>query len=97
MKITPITLPNFAYFESDNVYTGSQQGFRFRVEPQNGQFAACVWYGPYCQEKSEIVASQTFPLDESGRQQAADWLTEQVAAYLQKVSEGTQPDGRRFY
>ena len=38
---------------------------------------AAVWIGPFCYEKSELLAEQEFPLDQDGFVACLDWIDQQ--------------------
>lgn len=84
-------LPVLHSFENNNVFTGSFGQMRFKITPKlvkpEGSKAVdltvstlfCeVWYGQFCYEKSEIEATNEFPISEQGREELRLWLTEQI-------------------
>lgn len=84
-------LPVLHSFENNNVFTGSFGQMRFKITPKlvkpDGSKTVdltvstlfCeVWYGQFCYEKSEIEATNEFPISEQGREELRLWLTEQI-------------------
>ncbi len=88
--MSQLFLPTLHWFAMNNLFTGSQGEFRFRIipnvvmaTPKEVDFAASslhveYWHGPFCYEKSEMEAEATFPLSEEGRQALADYLTDHI-------------------
>lgn len=89
-------IPELLYFKNRNDFTGSvnnpgRREFRYRLspaaeKPENGTekllIRAEVWFGPFCYEKSKMEASADFPMDESGRNAAVDWVAGEYAAMI---------------
>ena len=85
-----IYLPTLHTFAMDNIFTGSQGEFRFRIVPQvvklnpkevdftQSTIIAQFWHGPFCYEKSTVEGENTFPMTEEGRLQMQQWLQENV-------------------
>ncbi len=83
-------LPTLHYFAMDNLFTGSMGAFRFRVQPNvvkatpkevdftQSSMTVEYWHGPFCYEKSEMEAKETFPLTEEGREQMRSWLVSNI-------------------
>ena len=79
-------IPTLHTFAMGNIFTGSHQEFRFRIEPtivmktkkevdmEESSITATFWHGPYCYEKSTMEAQQTFPMTEEGRLAMKEWL-----------------------
>ena len=69
-------LPVLHSFENNNVFTGSYGALRFKVTPaitmknpkevdmEASSMLCELWHGPFCYEKSEMEAQETFPLSE---------------------------------
>ena len=86
----PIYLPTLHTFAMDNIFTGSQGLFRFRIAPQivkrnpkevnleESSMLAEFWHGPFCYEKSQMEGAKTFPLSQEGREQMLQWLQQQA-------------------
>ncbi|MDD2956211.1 MAG: hypothetical protein PHD67_07840 [Oscillospiraceae bacterium] len=73
-------IPRLDYFQFWNEFTGSWQGFNYRLMPEKGEepcLKASVWQGLWCSSKSEMAAEQAFPLTEEGLEQMIAWLEEQ--------------------
>ncbi len=76
-------LPVLHSFENNNVFTGSYGALRFKVTPaitmknpkevdmEASSMLCELWHGPFCYEKSEMEAQETFPLSEKGKEYAA--------------------------
>ena len=74
----------------NNVFTGSDGLFRFRIKPnivkktpkevdmEASSITAEFWHGEYCYEKSEMEDSQTFPMTEEGRAEMKNWLQSHI-------------------
>ena len=84
-----IYLPTLHTFAMNNLFTGSAGTLRFKLTPQvvktgrevdmeKSAIRAELWHGPYCYEKSEIEAEQTFPMSEEGRSAMLAWLEENI-------------------
>lgn len=81
-----IYLPTLHWFAMNNLFTGSSGMFRFRAAPNvvmlnqkevdmdNSSIHVEYWHGPFCYEKSEMEAAQTFPMSEEGRMAMKAWL-----------------------
>ena len=83
-------IPTLHTFAMNNIFTGSCGAFRFRVKPnvvmatakevdfeQSTMFVE-YWHGPFCYEKSEMEGSETFVLNEAGREEMIAWLEERI-------------------
>lgn len=83
-------LPTLHTFAMNNLFTGSQGLFRFRIKPnvvmatakevdfdQSTMFAE-YWHGLYCYEKSQMEGSETFPMTEEGRLAMQQWLISRI-------------------
>lgn len=83
-------IPTLHTFAMNNIFTGSCGAFRFRVKPnvvmatakevdfeQSTMFVE-FWHGPFCYEKSEMEGSETFVLNEAGREEMIAWLEERI-------------------
>ena len=85
-----IYLPTLHSFAMDNIFTGSQGAFRFRIVPQvvklnqkevnfeESTIFVQFWHGQLCYEKSTMEGENTFPMTEDGRLQMKQWLEENV-------------------
>ena len=83
-------IPTLHTFAMDNIFTGSCGAFRFRIVPdivkatpkevdfEKSTMTATYWHGPYCFEKSEMEAQETFPLSEEGRTAMQKWLESNI-------------------
>ena len=83
-------IPTLHTFAMKNIFTGSWGMFRFRAEPnvimataKEVDFEASTivveyWHGPFCYEKSEMEGSQSFVLNDQGREEMIRWLEEHI-------------------
>ena len=84
--MSELFIPTLHTFAMKNTFTGSYGLFRFKIQPkvemktpkevdfENSSLFVEYWHGLFCYEKSEIEASQTFPLTEDGRKAMQSWL-----------------------
>lgn len=73
-----IELPPLSYFETHNVFTGSQnQIFRFHVDTNETEILADVWNEDICFELAQNTEQKNFPLTEEGRVATKAWIEEQ--------------------
>ena len=85
-----IYLPTLHWFAMNNPFTGSSGMLRFKAKPnvvmlnakevdfaQSSIFCE-YWHGPFCYEKSEMEAAETFPMSEAGREAMGRWLMEHI-------------------
>ena len=85
-----IFIPTLHTFAMENAFTGSCGMFRFKIVPnvvkatpkevdfEASSLKAEYWHGPFCYEKSQIEASNTFPMSEEGRLAMKAWLEDNV-------------------
>ena len=85
-----VFLPTLHSFAMKNIFTGSCGLFRFRAEPkvvmltpkevnfEESSIFVEYWHGLYCDEKSEMEGSATFPMTEDGRIQMKAWLEDRI-------------------
>ncbi len=85
-----IFIPTLHTFAMENSFTGSCGLFRFRIKPNvvkatpkevdlaASSLTAEYWHGLFCYEKSQVEASQTFPMTEEGRAAMKAWLEKNV-------------------
>lgn len=90
MEEEKIFLPTLHWFAMTNPFTGSCGALRFKIVPkvamlnpkevdfQESSIFCEIWHGPFCYEKSEMEAAQTFPMSEEGREQLRQWLMESI-------------------
>ena len=77
-------------FENNNVFTGSYGALRFKVTPaitmknpkevdmEQSSMLCELWHGPFCYEKSEMEGSETFVLNDAGREEMTAWLESKI-------------------
>lgn len=85
-----IYLPTLHWFAMTNPFSGSCGDLRFMIKPEvvmatakevdfdQSRIHCEFWHGPYCYEKSEMEARQTFPMSEEGRAAMKQWLEENI-------------------
>ena len=83
-------LPVLHSFENNNVFTGSYGALRFKVTPaitmknpkevdmEASSMLCELWHGPFCYEKSEMEAQETFPLSEEGKENMRQFLLSHI-------------------
>lgn len=83
-------IPTLHTFAMNNIFTGSCGLFRFRVVPnvvmktpkevdfENSTIQAMYWHGLFCYEKSEMEATETFPMTPEGRLAMKQWLQSHI-------------------
>ena len=83
-------IPTLHTFAMNNIFTGSCGAFRFRCKPnvvmatakevdfEQSTIFVEFWHGPFCYEKSEMEGSETFVLNEAGREEMIAWLEERI-------------------
>ena len=89
--MSELFLPTLHTFAMDNIFTGSDGLFRFRIVPkvvkkankkevdmEASTIEAEFWHGLYCYEKSVMEGKETFPLTEDGRLAMKQWLEEHI-------------------
>ena len=79
-------IPTLHTFAMNNIFTGSEGVFRFRIAPnivkksakevnmEESSITAEFWHGQFCYEKSVIEGSRTFPMTDDGRLAMKAWL-----------------------
>ena len=70
-------IPGIAYFESKNPFTGSLNGFRFRLAPDGEEIHIAVWTEDLCFEKCTVEKEQIVPLTAQGLEEGIKWLEQQ--------------------
>lgn len=50
--------PEIEYFNSGNIFTGSDRGFNYKIYPNSEGMRIIIWYGKFFCDKSEIVAEE---------------------------------------
>lgn len=83
-------IPTLHTFEMNNIFTGSHENFRFKIQPnivkktpkevdmENSTITAEYWHGPFCYELSQMEGNETFPLSDDGRSAMQKWLEEHI-------------------
>lgn len=60
MKLKKLDNPEIEYFNSGNIFCGSDHGFNYKIYPGSEGMRIVIWYGKFCLDKSEVVAEETF-------------------------------------
>lgn len=83
-------IPTLHSFAMNNIFTGSDGMFRFRIAPNvvkkspkevnmaESTITAEFWHGAFCYEKSQIEGNETFPMTEEGRASMKLWLESNI-------------------
>ena len=85
-EILELKLPCLEFLMYGNVYSGSYGAFNFKVFPEVSvmKFKISVWLGLNCLERSEILQSHEFVLNDQGCLQAQEWLCSQFEHFKNK-------------
>jgi hypothetical protein len=67
-------LRNFYFYQSGNSFTGSLDGFNYKIEPQKDVFKAMTWSGKLCSELDVMDNENKFPFTEDGFKDMIKWL-----------------------
>jgi len=67
-------LRNLYYYQSGNIFTGSLNGFNYKIIPQKENITVQIWHGNLCSELAEIETEKTYPLDETGFKELITFL-----------------------
>lgn len=70
-------LRNLYYYQSGNIFTGSLNGFNYKIIPDKENITALIWHGNLCSELAEIEQQKEFRLDENGFKDMINWLEEE--------------------
>ena len=75
MMINGHDVPEIAFFENKNVFTGSEgKNFRYRLANSDGKLQVSVWYEDICFELSKNPESEFFDLSNVALPSAVDWI-----------------------
>ena len=75
MMINGHDIPEIAFFENKNVFTGSDgKNFRYRLANSDGKLEVSVWYEDICFELCHDHESETFELSNDALPSAVDWI-----------------------
>ncbi len=70
----------FSFFVNKNEFTGSQDGMRYRIAPQEETLQLWVWYDDVCFALSEAGDPESFPLTQEGLDALRERLKEKFDA-----------------
>lgn len=90
IKINKIEIPQLEYlFNSGyfvNIYTGSKDGFNYKIVPNRDkkEIEVFIWEGKFCCEKSEIKSKQVFILSEEGHKDMVSFIEKELNEYEKK-------------
>ena len=85
-----IYIPTLHTFAMKNEFTGSYGMLRFKIVPkvematpkevdfEKSEIYAMYWHGIFCEQKSTIEGTETFPMTEEGRLAMKAWLEENI-------------------
>lgn len=89
--MSELFLPTLHTFAMDNIFTGSDGLFRFRIVPkvvkkankkevdmEASTIEAEFWHGLYCYEKSVMEGKEVFSMSEQGREDLLNWLQSNI-------------------
>ncbi len=62
------------YYQCQNTFTGSLNGFNYKIIPNKEEATVQIWHGKKCSELSEIEQEKVFRLDEEGFKKLIAWL-----------------------
>lgn len=74
-------MPLLDVLQAQNIYTGSEGAFRYKVKPEGGNMTVWAYKDyclEYCQAHGLMLGEETFPLDEDGFSQMKAWLEEKA-------------------
>ena len=75
MMINGHDVPEIAFFENKNVFTGSEgENFRYRLANSDGKLQVSVWYEDICFELSKKPESEFFDLSNDALPSVVDWI-----------------------
>ena len=75
MMINGHDIPEIAFFENKNVFTGSEgKNFRYRLANSDGKLQVSVWYEDICFELSKNPESEFFDLSNYALPSAVYWI-----------------------
>ena len=67
-------LRNLYYYKSGNSFTGSLNGFNYKIIPGSDHIIAQFWHGMLCSDAAEIKQEKQFSFDEAGFDEMIKWL-----------------------
>lgn len=73
-----LDLPGLLYFQNGGIYKGSAKGTRYKISPEDDKLTVEIWLEPYCYEKTEILETVEFELNDGGRSEMVEWLENRI-------------------
>lgn len=67
-------LRNFYFYQAGNIFTGSLNGFNYKIVPDSDTLNAMIWHGELCSELAKMEQEKKFPLTQDGFGQMIVWL-----------------------
>lgn len=67
-------LRNFYFYQSGNTFTGSLNGFNYKIIPDSDKLKVLTWHGMLCSELAEIERENDFPMTQDGFDEMIKWL-----------------------
>ncbi len=68
---------NLYYYQCGNIFTGSLNGFNYKIIPDKEEATVQIWHGNLCSELAEIEQEKTFKLDDEGFKELVNWLEDE--------------------
>ncbi len=65
---------NLYYYQCGNIFTGSLNGFNYKIVPDKEQATVQIWHGNLCSDLAKIEQEKTFRLDDEGFKELVIWL-----------------------
>ncbi len=67
-------LRNFYFYQCGNTFTGSLNGFDYKIVPAGEEIKVQTWHGMLCSDVADIEHTNSFPLTEEGFENMVKWL-----------------------
>ena len=75
MKAMTLDIREPWFYQSGNVFLGSDRRLRYQIVPGEDILTAEAWEGPWSYQLSQVEERKEFPLDEAGLQALGEWIT----------------------
>ncbi len=89
-------IPDVSLFLEGNTFTGSENTFNFRINPDGGNLISNVWYGMKCFELSEMTDTHEEEKSADGLAALIHHIDGEYEKYLKLIANG-EVQGRRTY
>ena len=80
MKAMTLDIREPWFYQSGNVFLGSDRRLRFKIQPEVDTLLVYTWFNGLCFEKGDAGDPAVFPLSAQGLEQIRAYLMEQSAA-----------------